>query len=107
MNVQLVGQIGGGASAVAVQGHYACVGVGGSLHILDASTPASPTQVGQTGVLAMSVGGVAVRGRYAYVAGWERGPRIVDLSDPAGPTVAGDCDTPGYAEDVGVAGHFA
>jgi hypothetical protein len=45
---QMVGQIGGPTSAVAVQGDYAYVGVGLRLIVLDVSDPAAPVEVGST-----------------------------------------------------------
>ena len=69
-NVELVGQIGGATSAVAVEGRYAYVGVGPRLVILDMADPARPTAVGQSAVLPGVIRGVAVAGSYAYVADW-------------------------------------
>lgn len=50
---------------------------------------------------------VAVDGDYAYVADGEGGLRVVNISDPSSPTLAGSRDTPGIAYDVAVAGDFA
>jgi len=47
-NVQLVGQIGGDAVAIAVQGSHAYVGLGPCLIILDISDPTHPTEAGKT-----------------------------------------------------------
>ena len=103
-NVELVGQVGGDANAVAVQSAYAYVGVGPRLVILDVSDPAHPAVVGRTGVLPGAVSGVAVAGDYAYVADQDSGLRIVDISNPATPSETGFCDTPGSAYGVAVAG---
>ena len=106
-NVELVGQIGGSTSAIAVQGDYAYIGVGPRLVVLDISNPANPTMVGRTEVLPDVMIGVAVAGNYAYVADYDAGLRIINVSDPAAPTEAGFYDTPGSARGVAVAGNYA
>jgi hypothetical protein len=100
--VELVGQIGGGAYAVAVRGDYAYMGVGPRLAILNVANPAQPAVIGQTGVLPGIVYGVAVSRTTAYVATGRSGLRIINLSDPAQPTETGFNDTPGYAFGVAV-----
>jgi len=83
--VGIVGQIGGGARAVAVQGRYAYLGVGPRLVVVDVADPARPVPLGQTDVLPGVVSGVAVAGGYAYVAAGEGGLVVVDVTDPAHP----------------------
>ena len=51
--------------------------------------------------------GVAVSGRYAYVASVSSGLQIIDVSNPASPTLAGIYDTPGSAIGVAVSGSYA
>ena len=46
-------------------------------------------------------------GNYAYVADGNNGLVIVDISNPASPTLKGSYDTAGFAEDVVVAGNYA
>jgi hypothetical protein len=48
-----------------------------------------------------------VSGQYAFVAAGSSGLRVVDVSDPAHPTVVGGIDTPGDARDVRLAGNLA
>ena len=67
-DISLVGQIGGATYAVAVAGHYAYVGVGPRLVILDVADPSHPILVGQTAPLPGVVEGVAVVGNIAYIA---------------------------------------
>jgi hypothetical protein len=51
---------------------------------------------------------VVIEGDYAYVAGWEQGGlRIVDVSDPASPFLAGFYNTPVRARSVCVSGNYA
>ena len=106
-NVQLVSQIGGPTFAVAVQSHYAYIGVGPRLVILDISNLAAPSVVGQTDVLPEKVMAVALSGDYAFVADGYRGLRIIDIADPAAPREVGYYDTPGSGEGIAVAGDYA
>jgi hypothetical protein len=104
---QVVGQIGGPTQAVDVQGHYAYVGVGLRLVVLDVSDPAAPTEVGCTTPFPYFVEDTVVSGTLAYVAAGGAGLRVVDVSDPAHPTELGAWDSPGYAEGVAVSGAVA
>lgn len=99
---QVVGQIGGPTSAVAVQGNYACVGVGLRLVVLDVSNPSTPTEVGATTLFPYFVEDVVISGTLAYVAAGGAGLRVVDVSDTANPVELGAWGSPGYAEGVAV-----
>jgi hypothetical protein len=105
--VELVGQIGCFAYTVAISGTLAYIGVGPRLVILDVSDPAHPTVIGQTGVLPDVILGVAVVGNYAYVADYDSGLYIINVSDPACPSGVGFYDTSGSAWGVAVAGTYA
>ncbi len=50
---------------------------------------------------------VHVTGDLAYVANYNSGLRVIDVSDPTDPTEIGSCYTPGRAYDVTVAGDYA
>jgi len=50
---------------------------------------------------------VAVSGNFAYVADQASGLAIVDISNPADPTLAGNFNTDGTAYDVAVSGNYA
>ena len=79
-NVELMGHVGGYINTVAVQGHYAYIGEGPQLTILDISNPASPTVVGKTALLPANVQDIAIAGDYAYVtAGADGGLRSVTM----------------------------
>ncbi|MBN1139529.1 MAG: hypothetical protein JXM73_23335 [Anaerolineae bacterium] len=104
---QIVGQVGGPTSAVAVQGDYAYVGVGLRLVVLDVTDPAMPTEAGATIPFPYYVEAIALCGTRAYVAAGGAGLRVVDVSDPATPTEVGAWDSPGYAEGVAVVGNHA
>jgi len=104
---QMVGQIGGPTTAVALQGDYAYVGVGLRLVVPDVTNPVTPTEVGSTAPFPSFVEDVAVSGTRAYVAVGPAGLRVVDVSDPADPVELGAWDSPGYAEGVAVSGSYA
>ncbi len=44
---------------------------------------------------------------YAYVAAWENGLQVIDITNPQSPAIAGSVDTPGKATDVYVSGSYA
>ncbi len=50
---------------------------------------------------------VSVQGDYAFVAAFDDGLRVVDVSDPANPKEVGHCDTPGLAWGIFVSGSYA
>jgi hypothetical protein len=50
---------------------------------------------------------VAVAGSYAYVADYDGGLRVIDVSNPADPQERGHCATPDWAYGVAVAGSYA
>lgn len=54
-----------------------------------------------------SARGVAIRGDYAYVADWESGLQIINISNPGSPYLVGSCDTPGQAYKVALQGNYA
>jgi hypothetical protein len=51
--------------------------------------------------------GVAVSGAYAYVADYNAGLRVIDVSNPSSPREVGFYDTPYYASGVAVSGSYA
>lgn len=102
-----IGQVGGPTQGVAVQGHYAYVGVGLRLVTLDISNPADMREVGVTPPFPHFVEDVAVSGTLAYVAAGGSGLRVVDISNPALPTEIGAWDSRGYANGIAVAGSIA
>jgi hypothetical protein len=106
-NVELVGQIGGPTYAVAVQDHYAYIGVGAKLVVLDISDPENPIVTGQTGMLPEIVQDVVISGTYAYLADGNSGLRVISIADPAYPFQVGFYDTPSEAMDLAVAGDTA
>jgi len=104
--ITLVGSVGGYGYAVAVSNNYAYVGEGRSLLVLDISTPSSPSKVGQV-TLPGIVRGIALLGRYAYVADEEGGLQVVDVSSPTAPTIRGFYPTTGWTDGITVLGGHA
>jgi hypothetical protein len=86
-----------------VTGTYAYV-AGGSFQVIDISDPSAPTVVGTAGFPIISAAGVAVSGSYAYVtdpSGYDPDftqsgqLRIIDISNPASPTLVGSVHSTG------------
>ena len=102
---EVVGQLGGEARTVAVQGDFAYVGIDRRLVVMDISTPSQPVVVGQTQYFEESIGDVDVVGNRAYVvyeqkeyhwrSRYEFGTLvIVDISAPTRPTTMGRLTLP-------------
>ncbi|MEK7275700.1 MAG: hypothetical protein AAB110_10620, partial [Candidatus Desantisbacteria bacterium] len=51
--------------------------------------------------------GVYVQDGYAYVADFQQGLEIIDISNPEKPVPAGNCNTDGWAYEVYVSGRYA
>lgn len=107
-NLDLVGQWDqnyGRMEGLFVKDNYAFIAAEG-LIILDISFPASPTFVSQfkdneTG----STYGVFVEDDLAYIVGYKKGLRIIDISDISNPTLVGSCGE--YGDGVVVQGDYA
>ena len=68
--------------------------------------PLVMTLTGTLGPLT-NAAGVTIAGDYAYVADDASGLRVVDISDPSTPSLAGSYNTPNSARDVAIAGDLA
>lgn len=106
-NIELVGQSGGDASDVFVQGVYAYVagGARSGLRVIDVSNPAAPIEVGSHATPG-PLDSVYVSGSYAYMGG-SLGLRVMDVGNPAAPVEVGSYATPESAENVYVSGQYA
>lgn len=51
--------------------------------------------------------GIFVNGNYAYLTDWDNGLYIINIADPASPTLTGSYDTPGRAESVFIHENYA
>jgi hypothetical protein len=92
-----------------VYGNYAYLATYNGLVIADISDTSSPTFKGlyNEGIWGSNeIGDVVVYGNYAYLASREdddkTGLHIVDVTNPANPTLAASYDTPGYANGVAI-----
>jgi hypothetical protein len=107
VTLQVVGQIGGQALAVAVEGSIAYLGVGPRLVTLDVSASDTPQPLGQSDVLPGVVRDVAVVEGMAYVAAGDAGLRVLDVSDPTRPYEIGSAPTAREAQVVSVQDRMA
>ena len=64
--IDLIGQIGGTLTDIVIQGDYAYLGVGARVVVVDISTSARPTFVGQSGALPRQVNALAVKNNHVY-----------------------------------------
>ena len=95
-----------GVIDVKIVGNYAYCAFVDGLVVLNISSPASPSLVGQLYLHGSGIG-IDVSGNYAYLADGDSGFQIIDVSNPANPTLAGSYDTPSDAYDVFVLGNYA
>jgi len=97
------------AHAVATSGSHAYVACEGQgLRVIRVSDPAAPSECGSyLGAATGASYSAALVRDYAYVANRETGLHIFNVSHPASPTQVGVHDTPGFADDVVLAGNYA
>ncbi|MBN1888119.1 MAG: IPT/TIG domain-containing protein [Thermoflexales bacterium] len=108
-NMAAVSAFGGTMQALATSGHYAYVSEGMSFVVFDISTPSNPVELGRT-MLPDMAWEIKIVGDYAYVAAWSKGLQVVDISDPAAPSVVGSwgrADRTGWVYAVGVKNGYA
>jgi hypothetical protein len=99
--LDLISAIGGSCFGIAVQGNYAFVGEGRNVLALDISTPSNPSRIGKV-TLPGIVKGIAILNQYAYVADYEGGLQVVDISTPATPRLAGYYGTTNQLWSAGI-----
>ena len=91
--------------AVALSGWYAFAVDNGGLEVIDISNTGSPSLLATAAAVA-SMGRIAIRGDYAYVAGG--GLQVYDISDPLHPFAVGFYDSDGGGiQDVALRGGYA
>jgi len=106
-NVRFYAQVEAACNTVQVVRHYAYIGDGPFLRILDVATPTSPVTVGRLRLPGPFVEKIRVSGRFAYIADGTAGLQIVDIANPRSPVRRGGYDTTGTAESVFVSGGLA
>ena len=97
---------------IEVSGTVAYLGNEATLQTFDISNPTAPTLLASSALTGGGTGthratGVTVVGSTAYVTNAYAGLFLVNVSNPAAPSILGRVDTPGVAEDVAVAGNRA
>jgi hypothetical protein len=80
---------GGEIYGLTIAGAYAYIVGANDLRIVNISKPAAPIEVGRYATPGFLVGGIAVVGRYAYIATYDKGLRIVDVYRPNHPIEVG------------------
>jgi len=106
-DVDLLGQIGGSVEAVAAQGNYAYIGLGGRLATVGVANPAAPVVAGQSYVLPGIANAVVLSGTTAYVSAEYGGLRILDVGDVSHPSELGSIETPSSAQSLVLSGTVA
>jgi hypothetical protein len=84
-------------------GDYVYVANGSVLRIVDMSDPFDPIDLGSTGRAAV---GICISETHAYLASFDAGLTVMDISNPRSPSFRGQVAMPDYARKVAVAnGH--
>ena len=76
-------------------------------YVVDVSSSTNAKVVGTLESATTVFYGVAMSGNNAYVACGSAGLKVIDISNPAAPSIVGGCVTPGYAFGVSVSGNYA
>jgi len=106
-DIRLIGQIGGGSNAAAVQGDYAFVGIGPRLISLDIADPASPVAIWQSQMFSGSISDISVSGDYAFAVGKGVGLMIFDISNPETPVHVGGAGFGTFPKHISLSGGLA
>jgi len=93
------------ARDIAVIGDIAYMLFHGGIQLLDISSRNNP-QLIDTVYLSMAYG-ITISGNYAYVAAYDNGLQIIDVSKPTSPAIIGSVDTPGHAFRVSISADTA
>lgn len=101
----LSGHYGGSITNVAVAGDYAYLGQGQDMLVIDISEVSGPSEAGRVTTPSL-VNNIAVAGNYAYIANGENGLAVVDITNPAVPTIVGTYDS-ASAYGVAISDNYA
>jgi hypothetical protein len=88
-----------------INGNYAYLATDGHFLVMDISNPFQPSVLGS-----LSAGwnlDVFVSANYAYVAALTNGLHVINIADPANPSLAGTYATPNQINDVFISGNYA
>jgi hypothetical protein len=97
---------------LAISGNYAYAAASWvGLDVIDINDPTNPFRVASCSIPIGSpsdlASGIALSGNYAYLTAGYGGMYVIDISNPLNPHIVGSCDTPGFANQIAVAGDFA
>ncbi len=77
------------------------------LYIIDVTNPSSPFEVGRYDSFHAHGFHLAVSGNYVYTQDLSSRFLIIDVSNPANPTLSGSCAVTGWPYDLAVSGNYA
>ena len=106
VHLESIHTIGGTIQAVDGDNALVYAGIGGTLAVIDVSSPNNPSVVYQSPSLGWDINAITVQGARAYLAAGYSGLIVLDLSQPRKPTVIGRLET-SYALQVVVRGGIA
>lgn len=104
---------GGSATRVVVAGSYAYVTSAEYNRVIDISNPTAPAAptTGNESLCTVtdtdSCVGISISGGYAFVTICSNGLAVIDISDPATPTLFATRETGTYGTDISVGGSYA
>lgn len=107
VRLEVVNQIGGAVTAVAVQDNLAYIGIGSRLAVADVVDPTRPQVISQSEVLPGIIRQIAIQDSLAYLALGEEGLWVFDISDPATLQVVGSLKTTSPADQFLLRDHLA
>ncbi len=100
------GNSGYSINSVAISGTNAYVLEGKRFRVVDVTVPAAPVNSATITPTAGFLNSLAVSGRYAYAAAGSSGLVVIDVFNPASPTVTGTLGIPGYAAGIAYQGSY-
>lgn len=100
--LELVGQLGGSVTAVALLGDTALVAGGARAVVFDVADPRAPRAIGASQILPGAVADIAVEAARAYILGSGGFLTILDLARPASPRTLGSVVVSGGGAHVAV-----
>ncbi|HLB95624.1 MAG TPA: hypothetical protein VJK26_01830 [Patescibacteria group bacterium] len=92
--------------AIAVSGNYAYVGADKNFKVFQVTDPANPVVAGSL-TLGEAINGITISGTKAYVSIGTLGLAIINISNPAAPSVLGTLNTPNFARASAITGTTA
>lgn len=104
VNITLEGHFGGAIKAVAISDNYTYVGQGQDLVVLDTSNVTIPLEVSRLSTADL-IWDIKVVGNYAYVANYNNGLLVVNITNPSTLLIEGNCSI--YAIGVTISENYA